>query len=152
MGSRRLLSPPPCSRARDLDDDPDVVRPPVTIDEVETLLRQLCDRLSIEARGASDPEASDEKRGLIEAWRVYLQRSEIIETRDGRQGTRGTRRIIEFSFERLRDLGCFTQVRYAGGPAWQPTRRYQILFQQLAATSLFRIVREALDAPVGEVR
>jgi len=139
-------------RGRDLEDDPDVVRPPVSIDEVETLLRVLCDRLSAEAQGAPDPEAFDEQRGLIEAWRVYLQRSEIVETRDGRRGARGARRIIEFAFERMRELGCFTQVRYGGGTAWQPTRRYQILFQQLAATSLYRIVRETLGgAAPGEV-
>lgn len=137
-------------RARDLEEDPDVVRPPVTVEEVEGLLRQLCEQLSAEAQGAPDPEASDEKRGLVEAWRVYQQRSEIVDTRDGRKGARGTRRLIEYAFERMRELGCFTQVRYAGNPAWQPTRRYQILFQQLAASSLFQIVRDALSAAAAK--
>ncbi len=109
-------------RARDLDDDPDIVRPPVTVDEVETGLRHLCDRLSDEARRSADPSASDEARGLIEAWRVYVQRLDSMETRDSRKSMRMTRRIMEFNLERLREFGCFTQVRQGNEQAWQPTR------------------------------
>jgi hypothetical protein len=134
-------------RARDLDEDPDIVRAPVTIDEVEALLRQLCERLAEEARGAPDPNADDEDRGLIEAWRVYMQRLETMETRDSRKATRATRRVIEYSLDRLRDFGCFTQVRQGTEAAWQPTRRYQVMVQQLAGTSLFQLVREALTSP-----
>jgi hypothetical protein len=134
-------------RARDLDEDPDIVRAPVTVDEVEAVLRVLCERLSVEARGAPDPNASDENRGLVEAWRVYLQRLDTIETRDSRKAMRATRRIIEYSLDRLRDFGCFTQVRQGSEPAWQPTRRYQVMVQQLAGTVLFQIARETLDAP-----
>lgn len=134
-------------RARDLDEDPDIVRSPVTVDEVEAQLRQLCERLSEEARGAPDPNAEDERRGLIEAWRVYMQRLDTMETRDSRKAMRATRRIIEYALDRLREFGCFTQVRQGADTAWQPTRRYQVMVQQLAGTSLFQIVREALDSP-----
>jgi hypothetical protein len=133
-------------RARDLDDDPDLVRPPLTVDEVDAQLRQLCERLSEEARGAPDPDANDEHRGLIEAWRVYLQRLDAMETRDSRKAMRATRRIIEYSLDRLREFGCFTQVRQESETAWQPTRRYQVMVQQLAGTALFQHVRELLDA------
>jgi len=133
-------------RARDLDEDPDIVRTPVTVDEVEAQLRRLCDRLSEEARGAPDPNAADEDRGLIEAWRVYLQRLETMETRDSRKAMRATRRIIEYSLDRLRDFGCFTQVREGSESGWQPTRRYQVMVQQLAGTAVFQLVRDALDA------
>lgn len=134
-------------RARDLDEDPDIVRAPVTVGEVEAQLRQLCERLSEEARGDPDPNADDEHRGLIEAWRVYLQRLDTIETRDSRRAMRATRRIIEYSLDRLREFGCFTQVRQGSETAWQPTRRYQVMVQQLAGTAVFQLVREALDAP-----
>lgn len=134
-------------RARDLDEDPDMVRAPVTVDEVEAQLRQLCERLSEEARGAPDPNAADERRGLIEAWRVYMQRLDTMETRDSRKAMRATRRIIEYSLDRLREFGCFTQVRQGSDAAWQPTRRYQVMVQQLAATTLYQLVREALEAP-----
>jgi hypothetical protein len=134
-------------RARDLDDDPDIVRSPVTVDEVDEQLRRLCEGLAEQARQLPDPDASDEKRGLIEAWRVYLQRVDAMDTRDARRAPRATRRVIEFSLERLREFGCFTCISSNGEPAWQPTRRYQILVQQLAATKLFQIVREAIERP-----
>ncbi len=132
-------------RARDLDEDPDIVRAPVTVDEVEAQLRQLCEHLSDEARSAPDPNALDERRGLIEAWRIYMQRLEILETRDQRKAMRATRRIVEYSLDRLREFGCFTQVRRDAETVWQPTRRYQVMVQQLAATALFQLVREALE-------
>lgn len=132
-------------RARDLDEDPDIVRAAVTVDEVEGGLRQLCERLSAEARGMPDPNADDERRGLIEAWRVYMQRLDTMETRDSRKAMRATRRVIEYSLDRLREFGCFTQIRQGEETAWQPTRRYQVMVQQLAATTLFQLVRSALD-------
>jgi hypothetical protein len=134
-------------RAKDLDEDPDIVRPPIIVNEVEDHLRQLCERLSEYARRQPDPDASDESRGLIEAWRVYLQRLDTMETRDSRQARRSTRRIIEYSLERLREFGCFTQVRQGGEQTWQPTRRYQVMVQQLAGTRLFQLVRESLKTP-----
>jgi hypothetical protein len=133
-------------RARDLDEDPDIVRAAVTVDEIEAQLRQLCERLSEEARSAPDPNAEDERRGLIEAWRVYMQRLDSMETRDARKAMRATRRIIEYALDRLREFGCFTQVRQGAETAWQPTRRYQVMVQQLAGTTLFQLVRDALDA------
>ena len=136
-------------RARDLEEDPDIVRPAVTVEEVETQLRQLCERLAEQARGTPDPTASDEARGLIEAWRVYLRRLDTIETRDSRKAMRATRRVIEYALDRLREFGCFTQVREGDEPAWQPTRRYQVMVQQFAGTTLFRLVREACDAAKG---
>ncbi|HCF62349.1 MAG TPA: hypothetical protein DFS52_30700 [Myxococcales bacterium] len=136
-------------RARDLDEDPDIVRSPVTVDEVETQLRQLCERLSEEARGAPDPSADDERRGLTEAWRVYMQRLDSMETRDSRKAMRATRRIIEYALDRLREFGCFTQVRQGSEVAWQPTRRYQVIVQQLAGTALFQLVRDALNGPTS---
>ena len=44
-------------RARDLAENPDIMRPPVSVDEVEAQLRQICERLSAEARRAPDPNA-----------------------------------------------------------------------------------------------
>lgn len=134
-------------RAGDLDEDPDIVRAPVTVDEVEAQLRRLCEHLSEEARRAPDPHADDERLGLIEAWRVYMQRLDTMETRDSRKAMRATRRIIEYSLDRLREFGCFTQVHQDAEAAWQPTRRYQVMVQQLAGTALFQLVRESLDAP-----
>ena len=133
-------------RARDLDEDADIVRPPVTVDEVEAQLRHICEQLAAEARGKPDPDAADESRGLAEAWRIYLRRLETMETRDARKAMRATRRVIEYSLDRLREMGCFTQVRQGDDQEWQPTRRYQIMVQQLAATAIFRLVSDVSDA------
>lgn len=142
-------------RARDLEEDPDVARPPVTVDEVEDQLRQLCVRLGEEAKSRPDPESSDEATGLYEAWRVYQRRLAILETKDERRARRSTRRIIEHNLERLREFGCFTPTRATRqlddfGPggnrsAWQPTRRYQVLIQELAASRLFDELRTVLE-------
>jgi hypothetical protein len=137
-------------RSRDLNEDPDIVRPPITVEEVDAHVRLICERLADETRGTPDPAASDEVRGLVEAWRIYLRRLDTMETRDGRQGMRATRRIIGYALDRLRELGCFTQVREGGEPAWQPTRRYQVLVQQMAGSAAFELVRQASPETTGE--
>lgn len=138
-------------RARDLEEDPDLARPPVTIDEVEEQLRSLCTALQKATQEQPDPLTTHE--GLQEAWRVYQSRLDAMETADNRKAPRTTRRIIEYALERLRDHGCFTQGRDEKR-AWQPTRRYQVLVQELAATALFAEVRRALEAAAlpGSIR
>lgn len=133
-------------RARDLEDDPDLARPPVTVDEVEVQLRRLCEQMAEEARTRPDPDPEDEERGLTEAWRIYLARLAAMETSDSRSARRATRSIIKYALDRLREFGCFTQMRHGGEPAWQPTRRYQVMVQELAGTRLFQLVREALSS------
>jgi len=131
-------------RERDLDDDVNRPRPPVTVDEVEEQLRSLCDKLA-ERFKEVDPAADDMETGLYDAWRVYANTMAIRETKDNRQSSRTTRRIIEFNLTRLKDFGCFTETRYNGKPAWQPTRRYNVLVQELAAFRLFTEVTEVLN-------
>jgi hypothetical protein len=132
-------------KARDLDEDPNLARPPVTIEEVENNLRSICKKLEEEAREVPDPQTSDEKRGIIESWRVYQRRLETMETKDERKARRATRRVIEFGLERLREFGCFTSLRTNDGTVWQPTRRYQVLVQQLAATRLYEFLQQVLE-------
>lgn len=131
-------------RARDLDEDPDLARPPVTVSEIEAQLRRICEQLGRQAGRQGDPTASDERRGLTEAWRVYVRHLPAVETKGGHQSARSTRRIIEFGLNRLREFGCFVQVRGSGDEAWQPTRRYQVMVQQFAAGYLYELVQEAL--------
>jgi hypothetical protein len=133
-------------RARDLADDPTLARPPVTVDEVEENLRTVCDRLQEAARGAPDPEASDEVAGLEEAWRLYQRRLASMATKDARQAERSTRRIIEYGLERLCEFGCFVRVAAREPTEYQPTWRYQVLVRDLAATTVYQAVRQALEA------
>jgi len=132
-------------RARDLEEDVNRPRPPLTVDEVEELLRGLCARFTEEAAAAPDPRWGDDEAGLHEAWRVYDARISARETRDDRQASNTTRRIIEYGLERLRDYGCFVETKLGDRAAWQPTRRYNVLVQELAASRLFEEVQRVLE-------
>ncbi len=125
-------------RPRDLEEDPDLARPPVSLEEIQAHLDTLCKALEESARGRPDPEAGDEARGLYEAWRVYQQRREHT----GR--SRSTRRVIEHGLEQLRAHGCFTADGAGRRRRWRPTRRYQVLVQDLASTAIYREVQAAL--------
>lgn len=132
-------------RSRDLDDDPTLARPPVQVSEIDETLRALCQQLADEARGGPDPVAGAEDAGLDEAWRAYQRRLATHETRDGRAARRGTLRIIEANLERLRDLGAFVEQKDGQESVWQPLWRYQVLVKELAATTAYLRVRQALD-------
>lgn len=131
-------------RARDLDESVELARPPVTVAEVEATLRGISDHFAEQQRSEADPEASAEQQGLTEAWRIYQRR--LPSGGNKRQSPRSTLRIIAYSLEKLRDHGCFTLNRDSP-PAWQPTRRYQVHVQQLAASRIHqefqRIMRRA---------
>lgn len=123
-------------RARDLEDDVNRPRPPVTIEEIDDALRAICARLKDEFANV-DPDMDDVRTGLYDAWRVYDNTLAKRETKDGREARNSSRGIIKYNLERLKEFGCFTETRYAGKAAWQPTRRYNVLVQELAASKLF---------------
>lgn len=131
-------------RARDLEDDPDLARPPVTVSEVSAQLKALCEALSHANRDTPDPEASDEAQGLYEAWRVYQRRLQ-----GASRSRRSTKRVIEHGLDQLRAHGCFTRPTGAAAAGWRPTRRYQILVQDLAATRLYDEVQRVLAPCAG---
>ena len=132
-------------RARDLEQDANFARPPITVDEIEENLRRLCERLEEEHQGKPDPLASDEESGFYEAWRVYRRRLAVMETRDGHKAQRTTRRIIEFGLERLRDFGCFIKESRGNQTFYQSTWRYQVLVKELAATTVYDQARRVLQ-------
>jgi hypothetical protein len=134
---------------RELAEEATIARPPVTIEEVDEVLRRLCDQLAEAAKRQGDPALNDEEAGLREAWRVYQSRLSVQHTRDNRAAPRTTRRIIERNLEKLHEMGCFVQQR-EDPTAFQATWRYQVLVKELAATSLYRRVSEMLDSGVGE--
>ena len=123
-------------RARDLEDDINRPRPPVTVDEIDDSLRAICARLK-EEFAEVDPNMDDIRTGLYDAWRVYDNTLASRKTEDGRESRSSTLRIIRYNLERLKEFGCFTETRYAGKEAWQPTRRYNVLVQELAASRLY---------------
>jgi len=132
-------------RARDLDDDAAVARPPTSIDEVEDTLRRLCERMDEEHKGEPDPIISDDNTGLYEAWRVYQKYLPVMETRDSRRAQRTTRRFIEYGLDRLRDFGCFTREEQGDSVLYQPTYKYQLLVKEVAAAKAFQAVQDLLN-------
>jgi len=133
-------------RARDLDEDPAIARPPTSVDEIEETLRRICERIEEQHRGQPDPPASDEELGLFEAWRVYQRRLAAMETRDDRRSRRTTRAVIRYALEQLREFGCFLKDERNGAETYQPTYKYQVLVKELAATRAFEAVQKALLA------
>ena len=123
-------------RARDLEDDVNRPRPPVTVDEIDDTLRAICASLKKEFANA-DPDMDDVRTGIYDAWRVYDSTLAVRETKDGREASSTSTRIIKYNLEKLKEYGCFSETRYAGKDAWQPTRRYNVLVQDLAASRIY---------------
>jgi hypothetical protein len=134
--------------ARDLEDDPAIARPPITVGEIEDSLRALCDRLAEQAKGEPDPIQGHE--GFEEAWRVYARRLDAMETRDGSSARRTTRRLVETNLERLREHGGFMRDTRGDEALYQPTYRYQALVRELAANEALRRVRDTLAQRGGD--
>ena len=132
-------------RARDLEEDPAIARPPTSIDEVEETLRSLCDRIAEEHRDQPDPVVSEEEPGIYEAWRVYQGRLAAMETRDDRRAPATTRRFVEQGLDRLKEFGCFTKESNGEATVYQPTYRYQVLVRELAATSAYKALSRLID-------
>jgi hypothetical protein len=132
-------------RARDLDEDPSIARPPVSVGEIDDTLRRICERIAERNRGEPDPLLDDGSPGLYEAWRVYASRTAVAETRDDRRPARTTRRIVEFNLDRLGDLGCFMRSGEGDEAKYQPTYRYQVLVRELAASTAWGALRSVLD-------
>jgi hypothetical protein len=127
---------------RDLEDDPAIARPPVTVSEIEDSLRALCERLAEQSRDQLDPIQGQE--GFEEAWRIYLRRLDAMETKDGSSARRSTRRLVETNLERLREHGGFVRNNQGEDATYQATYRYQALVRELAANEALRRVREVL--------
>jgi len=130
-------------RARDLEEEATLARPPVTVQDVEDLLRGICTRFHDAQKGEPDPTASDEERGLIDAWRIFRRRQPTADTKDGRRAPGTTLRIIEENLDRLCELGCFMRSQRGETASYQATWRYQVQVRELAASVAFTSVRRA---------
>ncbi|HEX9939245.1 MAG TPA: hypothetical protein VGB15_19030 [Longimicrobium sp.] len=126
-------------RADDLEDDS--AKPPITVEEVEETLRQLCARLEAESAGRADPAVSPDGTALDEAWRLYHDR---LAAAEGRRATRTTRGMISSALEYLRAQGCFVRLTEGTAVRYRSTWRYEAMVRELAATALYERVQEAL--------
>jgi hypothetical protein len=128
-------------RAQDLEEDPTIARPPISIDEVESTLREICERLEVESRDRPDPSVIDRAAGLDEAWRIYHSRADVKKTPRDRKSSKVTRTLIENGLEFLQVQGCF-QLRNG---KYQPNWRYRVMVQQFTATQIYKAVCNILE-------
>lgn len=130
-------------RAQDLEEDPTIARPPISIDEVELTLREICDRLEAEADEQPDPSVAEHAAGLDETWRVCCRRANVRETPTGRLSPKAIRSLIQKGLDTLRDQGCLQRTQHEG--EYRPTWRYRVMVQQFTALQIHNTVRNVLD-------
>lgn len=119
-------------------------RKPITVNEIETTLREIAEQ--IEGNNRDNPDPIEGAEGLYEAWRVYKNRPSIKEGKDGRSIAGTTRRMIEEAFEDLCRQRCFKKI----GETYQPLWRYQVLIQEFAASRLYQAIQQAINAKEGD--
>ena len=133
-------------RAQDLEEDPLLARPPLTVEEVERTLRMLCEHLEEAARTQPDPTVQEVTAGLDEAWRAYQNRVATKTTSDGRASASTTLQMIRRAFGTLQQHGCASIVSRNGTEAYQPTWKYQVMTQEESVARLASVVHTLIAA------
>ena len=131
-------------RAEDLEDDPDLARPPITVEEVEKTLRTLCEHLEEASRNQPDPAVLEVTAGLDEAWRAYHDRVATKTTSNGRASAGTTLQMINRAFETLKQYDCVTITIRNGQKMYRPTWEYQTMIREESVAHLARAVRQLL--------
>ena len=142
-------------RQQDLDEDSFEAKPPITVAEVDQMLRELA--TAAKSRSSeSDVSGDHVAQGIQEAWRVYESRPAIKKTKNGNFTKDSTLGLIQKHLQLLTSHGCFTQAGAKEKLAYRPTLRYQILVKDLAATELYQqfhnLSEERFEAEVTEQR
>ncbi|MDH6703293.1 hypothetical protein [Streptomyces sp. MAA16] len=123
-------------RPDDLAEDEYVGR--VSVDVVDAVVREACDRLREKA--ASREESADVPSDAPElelAWHAYAKRPETFPTKDKRRAMNTTKGMVARALNFLAEQGFLTPMKNAGDDVFQTTRRYQLQVRELAATSAF---------------
>jgi|GEM_PF-1697194 len=136
--------------AQDLEDDATLARPPITVDDVEATLQNICNQLEESVRRQPDPLIDDLEAGLYEAWRVYRDKAQAKTTEDGRASSATTQGMISRGLEFLEKQGCLTYASRGEPKQYRPTWRYQTLVQERSAQHIYTLVHSLLAAPLSE--
>lgn len=119
-------------------------RAPVTIEDVESLIRRLCAEFQKAAASGPDPARDELSAGMIAGWRVYNSRAADA------SGTRrvgiATKTMIQKTLQALVEAGMFQLRQAHGTQAYQPTFRYQTQVREFAANEAYRMVRRMIEA------
>ena len=121
-------------RPEDLADDGYLGR--ITVNGVDTFVRQVCRRLEeqADAEGANTDPVSDAP-GLEAAWRVYSRRSATGATKDARRLTGSTIGIVGKATAFLVDSGFLQKTSDDSGGTFRTTARYQLQVRDLAGSA-----------------
>jgi hypothetical protein len=121
-------------RPEDLADDGYLGR--ITVNGVDTFVRQVCRRLEEQAadEGANTDPASDAP-GLEAAWRVYTRRSATGATKDARRLAGSTIGIVGKATAFLVDSGFLQKTSDDSGGTFRTTARYQLQVRDLAGSA-----------------
>jgi len=121
-------------RPEDLADDGYLGR--ITVNGVDTFVRQVCRRLEEQAdtEGANTDPASDAP-GLEVAWRVYARRSATGATKDSRRLVGSTIGIVGKATAFLVDSGFLQKTSDDSGGTYRTTARYQLQVRDLAGSA-----------------
>jgi hypothetical protein len=129
-------------RAQDLEEDTQVVRPPVRVEDVEKTLRTLCDQLEVASQHQPDPSVQDLAAGLVEAWQAYRDRATTKTSSNGRAATGTTGQMIQRAFDMLERQACVTTVMRDGKKWYRPIWKYQVMVREASVVRLTEIVRK----------
>ncbi len=136
-------------RAQDLEEDAQVVRSSITVEDVEKTLRTLCEQLEAASQHQPDPSVQDLAAGLVEAWQAYRDRVATKTASNGRAATGTTVQMIQRAFDMLERQACVTIMVRDGKKRYLPTWKYQVMVREASVARIAKAVRK-LVAPVEE--
>jgi hypothetical protein len=123
----------------------------VSVDQVDSVVREACKALAAKASAAE--EAGDPLEGAPElerVWRVYLRRPETALTKDGRLAPATTRGVIAKALRFLADQGFLVKASDEYGGTYRTTPRYQVQVRELAAEKAFAELLALQVVPVTD--
>lgn len=132
-------------RPTDLEDHATIARMPVTVDDVEDTLRQICTAMEHQFANRPSETVAEEEAGLYDAWQVFHRRAPEMLTRGGKRMARGTRRTIEASLDLLATEGMFRAAKRGGETAYQPLHAYVVQVRDYAATRIASAIETMLE-------
>lgn len=136
-------------RPEDLADEGYVGR--ITVNGVDTFVRQACRRLEERAEQAGDnTDPASEAPGLEAAWRVYTRRSATGATKDARRLSGSTIGIVGKAVAFLVDSGFLQRTGDDAGGTYRTTARYQLQVRDLAASGAMAELLDLGVVPVGD--